>query len=246
MESVSVCIATYNGAQFIIEQLSSVLDQLDETDEIIISDDHSTDHTLSLISSLKDSRIRILMNPGEKGHLHNFEHALNHALHNYIFLADQDDVWVAGRLDAMKAALANNDIVITDHSVIDKDGTIVMNSYFEKFPFRSKPGLFRNLWRHSFSGCCMGFRRHMLKIALPFPPGIGYHDYWLGLIGNLFFKVEFINYPYTLYRDHSNNVSYGTSLKSGNTLLTKLMIRFSVIKYIPLLIKRRINHKRNV
>ena len=64
---ISVCIATYNGALYIKEQLNSILPQLSDNDEIIISDDHSTDDTLQIIRSINDKRIKIFINQGEKG-----------------------------------------------------------------------------------------------------------------------------------------------------------------------------------
>ena len=77
---ISVCIATYNGALYIKEQLNSILPQLSDNDEIIISDDHSTDDTLQIIRSINDKRIKIFINQGEKGYTPNFENALQKAL----------------------------------------------------------------------------------------------------------------------------------------------------------------------
>lgn len=59
MGKISVCIATYNGAKYIKEQLESILCQLSEDDEVIVSDDSSTDETLQRIAELDDSRIQI-------------------------------------------------------------------------------------------------------------------------------------------------------------------------------------------
>ena len=56
---ISVCIPTYNGEKYIGEQLESILKQLDMQDEVIISDDNSTDHTLEVVRRLNDNRIRI-------------------------------------------------------------------------------------------------------------------------------------------------------------------------------------------
>lgn len=60
---ISVCIATYNGEKFIEQQLMSILSQLGENDEIIISDDKSTDSTRDIISGLNDKRIKIIEGP---------------------------------------------------------------------------------------------------------------------------------------------------------------------------------------
>lgn len=56
---ISVCIATYNGEKYIEEQLLSILNQISEADEIIISDDSSNDLTLEKIRGINDKRIKI-------------------------------------------------------------------------------------------------------------------------------------------------------------------------------------------
>ena len=62
---ISVCMATYNGERFIKEQIDSILPQLSQDDELIISDDGSTDRTLEIIASYKDERIKVFhhLNP---------------------------------------------------------------------------------------------------------------------------------------------------------------------------------------
>lgn len=239
---VSVCIATYNGAQFIKQQLDSILTQLSRDDEVIISDDSSDDNTIDIIKSFNDNRIKLFENQKFRNHVRNFEFALKQASNPIIFLSDQDDVWVLGKVDIMKKELENYDIVVCDHSVIDEKGTILLKSYFNHFTFRSKPGFFRNLFRHSFSGCCMAFKKTVLLKCLPFPKDIDYHDLWIGMVGNIFFKVRFINQPLTLYRKHSDNVSFGTELKSKNSLSIKIKMRWNVIKYLPFLIRRHYSY----
>ena len=95
--SISVCIATYNGGAFIKDQIYSILLQLSQNDEIIISDDGSRDSTLNILFSFNDSRIKIYKNGGKHGVVSNFENAIKHATGDYIFLCDQDDVWMPGK-----------------------------------------------------------------------------------------------------------------------------------------------------
>lgn len=74
---ISVCMATYNGQKYIKEQIDSILCQLSEDDELVVSDDHSSDKTVDIISSYHDDRIKIYENVSRLGVTHNFEHALN-------------------------------------------------------------------------------------------------------------------------------------------------------------------------
>ena len=64
---ISVCIATYNGEKYIKEQLSSILCQLDAEDEIVVSDDGSTDETINIIKNFNDSRVRVIQNRSKIG-----------------------------------------------------------------------------------------------------------------------------------------------------------------------------------
>ncbi|WP_289686954.1 glycosyltransferase, partial [Faecalibaculum rodentium] len=88
---VSVVMAACNGEEFIEAQIASIIQQLDERDELVISLDPSTDRTESLISGFQDQRIRLLKGPGQ-GVVSNVENGLNAAHGDYIFLADQDDI----------------------------------------------------------------------------------------------------------------------------------------------------------
>ena len=83
---ISVCIATYNGEKYIKEQMISILKQLSEKDEIIISDDSSTDRTIEIIENIKDSRIKILKNRKFSQPSLNFENALKSSKGDIIFL----------------------------------------------------------------------------------------------------------------------------------------------------------------
>ena len=95
---ISVCIATYNGEKYLAEQLDSILLQVSEEDELIISDDGSTDHTLEILRTYAANypQIQLLQGPGQ-GVIANFAFALTHTKGEVIFLADQDDVWLPNK-----------------------------------------------------------------------------------------------------------------------------------------------------
>ena len=92
---ISVCIATYNGEKYIKEELESILPQLADDDEVIISDDGSKDQTMSIIEGLNDNRIKIFTHQKLPAKFrfdyttHNFENALMHSKGDVIFFADQ-------------------------------------------------------------------------------------------------------------------------------------------------------------
>ncbi|MDF3822158.1 glycosyltransferase family 2 protein [Leptospira sp. 96542] len=220
---ISVCMASFNGANFIRPQIESILSQLLPEDELIISDDGSTDGTLEIVRDLNDARVLLIEGP-RRGVVANFENAISHAKGDIVFLSDQDDIWLPGKVRAVQAALKDVDLVLTDCKVVDINLKIQQPSYFRLID--SRPGIWRNLHKtNSYQGCCMAMRRSVLDVGLPFPPGIAMHDWWLGLIAECTGRVRFIEEPFVLYRRHGANASI-TSQRSKNPLWLRFYWRF--------------------
>lgn len=209
---ISVCMATYNGEKYLRQQLESILSQLSPQEaEIVIADDGSTDETLQIVDSLKDSRIRVL--PAEKhlGTIYNYERALQAAKGDVLFLADQDDIWLPGKVTVVLDGLKECDLVMHDaYMLCPKDSQEGVWLRFGKLsdirPYRS--GVLRNWWKNSFTGCCMAFRRDVLEKALSFPKNLPMHDQWLGIVAERYFRTRWIGEPLTEYRQHSSNATH--------------------------------------
>lgn len=200
----SVCLACYNGGRFIGEQIRSILAS-PQVSELLVSDDGSTDDTLQALAGIEDRRLTILRGPG-RGAAANFEFLLGQATGQFIFLSDQDDVWLPGKVDATLRALEHADLVVSDCAVVDSELKVIEPSFFKVR--RSGPGLLRNLWRNAFLGCCMAFRRDVLAYALPFPRRVPMHDWWIGLMASRKGRVLFLDEVLTLYRRHGANATY--------------------------------------
>lgn len=222
---ISVCIATYNGEKFIIDQLMSILIQIGINDEVIVSDDHSTDKTVQLIDELKDSRIKVLENTNRMGCSGNFENAILNSKGDFIFLADQDDIWVADKVEKMMNNLRNADLVVSDALFADENMNTTNETYF--LIRGGKNGFWTNLYKSRYLGACMAFRRVMLDKLLPFPLNerLCPHDLWITLVAEFYYSVQIVNEPLITYRRHSQNVSTG-GLKSNNSFLRKIWFRF--------------------
>jgi glycosyltransferase involved in cell wall biosynthesis len=217
---ISVCMTTFNGERYVREQLSSIL-QSPTVGEVLVADDGSTDRTRELVSGIADERVKLLDGPGA-GPVRNFEFVLGRAQGSHVFLADQDDIWLPAKVERMMAALAHADLAVCDCTVVDADLHELHASFFALH--RSKGGLLANLARNRFLGCCMAFRRGVLAHALPFPPKVAMHDWWLGLVAESFGSVAFIPEQLMLYRRHGGNVS-STSTRSQATLRRQLTWR---------------------
>jgi glycosyltransferase involved in cell wall biosynthesis len=234
---ISIAMASYNGEKFIHKQLKSIINQLDEKDEIIISDNGSSDNTIEIIKSFSDDRIMLLHNP-IKGVIKNFENALKNTTGDIIFLSDQDDVWLPQKINTVKKCLENYDLAVSDCMVVDDEENILESSFFKIK--KSGVGVIKNLKENTYLGCCMAFTKDLLKLALPFPEKIPMHDIWLGFIADIFFKPCFINDKLVLYRRHSGNASF-TAGRSGFSLYQKINFRIQTIRYLPLLLLRKRN-----
>ncbi len=233
---LTVCIATYNGERFIQEQLASILQQLSAGDEVIVSDDGSTDNTLDVVRSFGDSRIKIILHEKRKAKFTidyataNFENALRHADGDVIFLSDQDDVWMPTKVSTMLAALKDNDIVMSDCTVVDSKMNVLHKSYYSTQRAFSN-SLTDNIIKPAFLGSCMAFRRNIIERALPFPPyGVG-HDLWLGLIGLRYYKFKFISQPLMYYRRHDQTVTDGGK-NNATSLWFKILYRLYILKAV--------------
>lgn len=222
---ISVCLATYNGSAYIEAQLRSVLEQLSHEDEVVVADDGSTDETIPIVNAIGDPRIRVVATGGKFGVIKNFERALLASRGEFIFLCDQDDVWLPGKVAQCVAALQSHLLVVTDCKVVDSRLDEIAPSFFRLR--NSGKGLLHNLWKNSYLGCCMAFRRELLEYALPFPQGIPMHDMWLGMIAETKGPVAFLESPLLLYRRHALNASE-TAGKSSASIARMLADRVAL------------------
>ena len=239
---ISVCMATYNGEKFIKEQIDSILCQLKDDDELIISDDGSTDKTIEIINSYKDSRIKLFIHQREKSKYFpkmnvpyasfNFENALLNAKGDYIFLSDQDDIWNNNKIKTCLKLLQTNDYVLTNLSIISDDGTMIKQCLYDSKPFSSN--VIINCLKPNFWGCCACFNKKILSKALPFPKTICLHDFWIGLVATKIGKMYWHDEPLVLHRVGNQNTSTGGK-KSNNSLWIKFLYRyFAFIEYLKL------------
>lgn len=206
---LSVALTTYNGRRHLMAQVKSILHQLGPDDELVISDDGSTDGTIDLLLTLssQDRRIRWVDGP-RIGLIQNFANALRYCQGEIIFISDQDDVWLDDKVTRVlaafaahpKALLIQHDARFTDENLKPEDRTV--------FQWRkARRGILRNILKNSYQGCSIAIRRPLLRIALPFPKEIPMHDQWLGLLAELFGKTIFLDSVLMLYRRHGTNMT---------------------------------------
>ena len=220
--AVSVVMAVYNGEKYLKEQLDSIVSQLNCEDELIVSLDPSLDRSKEIILQFKN--IKLVEGPG-LGVTKNFENGLKYATNDYVFLADQDDVWMKDKVKKVVDFFETDTmIVMHDAIVVDENKSELEPSFFEKRNVRL--GIKENLLKNSYIGCCMCLRKEVIEKALPFPDKLPMHDQYLGLVGELMGKNKLYKEPLILYRRHSENVSSQTH----SSVLQMLKWRFEILK----------------
>lgn len=227
---ISVCIATYNGERFVREQIDSVLCQLSSGDEIIVSDDGSTDETLALINGIGDKRIRIIEGPRKHSPILNFENALKEAKGEYVFLADQDDVWKPNKVEVCMKWLQKYDCVVSDAEVTDSSLNQLYPSLYEVMHMK-EGRIYNTIWKNGYTGCCMAFMRNVLEASLPFPKDIPMHDIWIGNVAAYKYSVKFIPDKLILFRRHNDTVSCNGK-GSKYSIWQQIRFRWNIIKSI--------------
>lgn len=224
---VSVAMATYNGEKYLNEQIDSILSQLDSEDELIISDDHSSDRTVSIINEYikRDPRVKLFMNE-ESGVTSNFENAIKRTQNEIIFLSDQDDVWKEEKVQIVKSYYQQNPdilMIMSDITVVDNE----LNPQIESFyAYRgSRTGVLKNIIKNSYIGCAMSFRKELKDRILPIPRNVPMHDMWIGLVADMNKGALLIPEKLIYYRRHHSTV---TTVENTSSLKEKIIWRFQI------------------
>jgi glycosyltransferase involved in cell wall biosynthesis len=226
-------MATCNGEKYIKEQLDSILCQLGKDDEVVVSDDESSDATVDMLKQYNDERIKIYHHQKQLQKFKfgyaacNFENALNHAQGDIIFLADQDDVWLPNKVEAMAAGLENSDLVLSNCTIVDDKLVVIYPSCFKSMNVQT--GIAKNIFRAKYLGSCMAFHKKVLPLFLPFPQNVP-HDLWIGLTVFSKGKVLLLSTPTMLYRRHNATVTPAEPKRNKHSLFFKLSWRYYVIR----------------
>ena len=218
--TISVCIATYNGAIYVRRQLTSILEQLDLGDEVIVVDDCSTDKTVDAVRGIGDARILLHVNDCNRGEVYSFSRAVSLARNNFIFLSDQDDVWMPGRVELMTRRLADSGrwVVTTNFVWVDCVETPIDVPYDGVVSTRSTNHL-RNITdifigKTNYFGCAMAMRREIVPLVTPIPEFVESHDLWIALAGTLARSNLHIDEVTLLKRKHDKNATSTVSSRS--------------------------------
>jgi glycosyltransferase involved in cell wall biosynthesis len=233
--TLSVVMATFNAEAFIEAQLDSILRQTRCPDEIVVSDDGSSDATLAIVERLRASSPttltwRIVTNAAPLGPARNFLSGARLATGDLIALSDQDDWWFPGKLRTLEDHLMRKDalLVHSDAELVDAEGRLLGMTLTDSLRMTrgerrglvSGKGLPQLVRRNLVTGHTVLMRRRVLELAGEIPPG-WLHDEWWALVAAAYGRVVLCPEILGHYRQHAINQVGAT--KSG---FARLMERF--------------------
>ncbi len=228
---VSIAMATYNGAAYLKEQLSSILGQSYPNMEIVITDDASSDETVAILRDFEKSyeRIKIFRHRANQGITATFENSIKNCHGEYIAISDQDDIWELNKIEVLMNAMGNEDAICSDSELVDQDGQslhkrisslVNLKSFHSGVPF---------LMGICLPGHTMMMQGDFAKYILPMPVEIMY-DRWISFCAAANNGIKYVHLPLVKYRQHNSNyfgVGRAKNRKSHKTnkqkYLTKLM-----------------------
>ncbi|WP_105113953.1 glycosyltransferase family 2 protein [Streptococcus suis] len=211
---VNILMSTYNGQQFLAEQIRSIQDQTYTDWTLLVRDDGSSDQTKDLLQDFarQDSRIRLIdvEEQNNLGVIKSFHRLVQYEKADYYFFSDQDDVWLPDKLEVslQEARLYPTDqplMVYMDLTVVDQDLQIMTESMIRSQSHHANTQLVQELTENTVTGG-VSMINHSLASLWTKTEDIIMHDWYLALLASAFGKLVFIDKAGELYRQHADNV----------------------------------------
>jgi glycosyltransferase involved in cell wall biosynthesis len=224
MTSVSVAMATYNGARHIQQQLDSLAAQSYPPAELVISDDRSEDDTLAIVQDFAETApfpVALHVNSDRLGYRRNFMQAARLSRSELVAFCDQDDRWYPRKLAVIVEAFASPDVLLAYHNadVVDRDGTRLGSLSEYRAKRRINPPMSLGPWMYAL-GFTQVFRRSIVELSRFWPDSLDHnvpdepmaHDQWYFFVASVFGSIVYHHEPLVAYVQHGGN-TYGLERK---------------------------------
>ena len=211
---IHILLSTYNGEQFLAEQIQSIQQQTVQDWKLLIRDDGSTDRTREIIREFvaQDSRIHWINENESKnlGVIKSFHNLAQFEEADVYFFSDQDDVWLPQKLElslaeARKYPAEMPLMVYMDLTVVNQDLEILSSSMIRSQSGHANTELVQELTENTVTGG-VAMVNHALIQLWNQTEDILMHDWYLALLATAFGKLVYIDQPGELYRQHEHNV----------------------------------------
>lgn len=203
---VSIALCTYNGAEYLPQQLDTLINQTYGEIEIIVVDDCSTDETFAILNDYasKHSQFKIHQNKVNLGFTGNFEQAVSLCNGELIALCDQDDLWHPQKIELQVNGIKDNIFIYHDSEFIHEDGTSMNKKMSDLMNLYrgDNPEVF--LFFNCVSGHSILMKKELLVDALPLKKDF-FHDWWLAYVATNIGKIDFIPQCLVQYRQHDKS-----------------------------------------
>ena len=230
---ISICMCTYNGELYIKEQLESLINQTKLPNEIIIYDDCSSDNTINIINEYaeKIKSISWIINVNEKnmGWKSNFAEAINKASGDYIFLCDQDDIWINNKVERMIEIISNREDIelLACNQIVKLEESGEIKKKFKNDGKIEKISKDKYLTWTARPGCVFCFKRNIIEEFNKVWKSKFPHDAILWKIAYLRETLYVYNYYGIIWRRHDKNATKkNKKIFSSNNI----KIHYEVIK----------------
>jgi len=196
---VSIAMATYNGENYLKEQLDSIFNQSYKNIEIIVCDDCSSDKTVAILAEYKKKYgLKYYINKNNLGFKRNFEKAISLCSGDFIALADQDDIWIENKIEVLVKEIGENSLIHSACSLIDENSKEISSLWIKQDDFKYSFAKF--IFGNTVTGCTVLFKKELLKDFSPIPSGEKYHDCWLALLATKMNGIVYCDKPLVKYR----------------------------------------------
>ena len=211
---IHILLSTYNGEQFLAEQIQSIQQQTVQDWKLLIRDDGSTDRTREIIREFvaQDSRIHWINENESKnlGVIKSFHNLAQFEEADVYFFSDQDDVWLPQKLElslaeARKYPAEMPLMVYMDLTVVNQDLEVLSSSMIRSQSGHANTELVQELTENTVTGG-VAMINHALIQLWNQTEDILMHDWYLALLATAFGKLVYIDQPGELYRQHEHNV----------------------------------------
>ncbi len=227
---ISIAMATYNGENYLREQVESILRQSIQDFELVIGDDNSSDGTFDILErySHNDNRIRVFKNSVNLGFKKNFDKIIRRCQGEYIALCDQDDIWTPDHLETLVTLIGDKMLACGNTELIDGEGhrigmTLKEMEAFDHIPESDLSRAYSVFFfRNPFQGASMLMKKEFFTVALPIADGVQYHDTWFSMVSCFYGGGVYTDKIIGYYRMHGNNVT-------GNRIVRKSRFRFFIL-----------------
>ena len=206
---VSIPMITYNGAEYLEEQLDSIYNQTYKNIEVLVFDDCSSDNTAEILQNYHEKYgLTYIINETNLGLRLNAIKSLEACKGEFIAPADQDDIWKSHKIEMLVKNIGDNVLIYTDSTTINPAGNILEKYYFSQYlclidGHNNKAFFFMNC----ISAHAMLFKKELIEFIIPMPERMFFHDWWIAFVAATYGDITVYDEPLVLYRRHEHQLT---------------------------------------